>query len=61
MVHRIACLVIFGLILSGGTAMAGGSGKEAAAVSAAEKWLATVDAGNMPQFGRRPLRSSGMP
>jgi hypothetical protein len=34
-----------GLILSGGTAMAGDSGKEAAAVSAAEKWLATVDAG----------------
>ena len=45
MVHRIACLVIVGLILSGGTAMAGDSGKEAAAVSAAEKWLATVDAG----------------
>lgn len=44
MVHRIVCLIVVGLILSGGTATAGDSGKEAAAVSAAEKWLATVDA-----------------
>jgi len=45
MVYRIVCLIIAGLILSGGTAMASDAGKEAAAVSAAEKWLATVDAG----------------
>jgi hypothetical protein len=44
MVHRIVCLIIVGLILSGGIATAGDPGKEAAAVSAAEKWLATVDA-----------------
>ncbi len=44
MVHRIVRLIIVGLILSGGTAVASDSGKEAAAVSAAEKWLATVDA-----------------
>jgi hypothetical protein len=44
MVHRIVCLIIVGLILSGGTAVAGDPGKEAAAVSATEKWLATVDA-----------------
>ena len=45
MVHRIACLVIVGLILSCGTVMSGAPEKEAAAVSAAEKWLATVDVG----------------
>ena len=45
MIHRIVCLIIVGLILSGGTAMASDAGKETAAVSAAEKWLATVDAG----------------
>ncbi len=45
MVHRIVCLIIAGLILSGGTVMASDAGKEAAAISAAEKWLATVDAG----------------
>jgi len=43
MIRRIACLVTFGLILSGITAMAGDSEKEAAAVSAAERWLAMVD------------------
>ena len=46
MVQRLVCLMIVGLILSGGTAIASDSGKEAAAVSAAERWLATVDAGN---------------
>jgi hypothetical protein len=46
MIRRILCLVIVGLILSGGTVMAGDAGKEAAAVSTAEKWLATIDAGN---------------
>lgn len=44
MVHKIVCLIIVGLILSGGTAMASNAGKEAAAVSTAEKWLSTVDA-----------------
>jgi len=43
MIRRIACLVTFGLILSGITAMAGDSEKEAAAVSAAERWHAMVD------------------
>lgn len=46
MIHRIVCLVLVGSILSCGTAMSGDFGEEAAAVSAAEKWLATVDAGN---------------
>lgn len=41
----ILCLVMIGLLLSGGVAMASDAGKEAAAVSAAEKWLATIDAG----------------
>jgi len=45
MIRRILYLVIVGLILSGGTAMASGAGKETAAVSAALKWLAIVDAG----------------
>jgi hypothetical protein len=45
MVHRIVCLVIVGLILFGGIALASDSGKDTAAVSAAAKWLATVDAG----------------
>jgi hypothetical protein len=45
MVQRLVCLITVGLILSGGTAMASDSRKEAAAVSAAEKWLVTVDAG----------------
>lgn len=45
MVHRIVSLIIAGLILSNGTAMASDAGKEASAVSAAEKWLTTVDAG----------------
>ena len=46
MVQRLVCLMIVGLVLSGGATLAGDSGKEAAAVSAAEKWLAIVDAGN---------------
>jgi hypothetical protein len=45
MIRRFICLVIVGLILSDGVAMASGAGKETAAISAAEKWLATVDAG----------------
>jgi len=45
MVHRIVCLIIAGLILTSGTTMASGVGKEAPAVSAAEKWLKIVDAG----------------
>lgn len=45
MIHRIVCLIIVGLILSGGAALASDAGKETVAVSAAEKWLATVDAG----------------
>jgi hypothetical protein len=45
MIRRVLCLVIVGLILSGGTAVASDAGKETAAISAAEKWLATVDAG----------------
>jgi Protein of unknown function (DUF4019) len=45
MVQKLVCLIMVGLILSGGTIMAGDSGKEAAAVSAAEKWLVLVDAG----------------
>jgi hypothetical protein len=45
MIRRILCLAIVGLILPGVTAMASDSEKESAAVSAAEKWLATVDAG----------------
>jgi hypothetical protein len=44
-IRRILYLVIVGLILSGGNAMASDAGKETSAVSAAEKWLATVDAG----------------
>jgi Protein of unknown function (DUF4019) len=43
-IRSILRLIIAGLILSGGIAMASDVGKEAAAVSAAEKWLATVDA-----------------
>ena len=46
MIRRILCMFGVVLILSGGTVMAGEAGKETAAVAAAEKWLATVDAGN---------------
>jgi hypothetical protein len=46
MIRRFLCLVIAGLVLSGGTAVAIDAGKEKAAISAAKKWLATVDAGN---------------
>lgn len=45
MIHKILCFVIAGLILSGGPAMANDAEKEAAAVSATEIWLETVDAG----------------
>jgi hypothetical protein len=49
MIRRILCLVIVGVLLSGGTAMASNAGKETAAISAAEKWLATIDAGKYPE------------
>lgn len=45
MIRRILCLVILGLLLSGSTVMASDAGKETAAVSASEKWLAAIDAG----------------
>ncbi len=45
MIRRILCLVIVGLLMSGGAVMASDAGKEKAAISAAEKWLTTVDAG----------------
>ena len=45
MIRSILCLVIVGLILSGGAAIAIDSEKETAALSAAKNWLATVDAG----------------
>jgi len=43
MIRRIIFIVTMGLILLGINASAGDSGKEAAAVSVAEKWLAMVD------------------
>lgn len=43
MIRKIMCLVMVGLILSSVTAVAGDSEKEAAAVTAAEAWLALVD------------------
>lgn len=43
MARRTACLVAIGLILSVLTAFAADSKKEAAALSAAEKWLTLVD------------------
>ena len=43
MIRKIACLVTIGLIFSGITVLAADSKKEAAALSAAEKWLAMVD------------------
>ncbi len=46
MIRRILCLVIAGSILSGGIAIASNAGKEKAAISAAKKWLAIVDAGD---------------
>jgi opacity protein-like surface antigen len=45
MIRRTLCLAIVGLVLLGVTAMASDSEKEATAVSVAEKWLVTVDAG----------------
>jgi hypothetical protein len=45
MIRRILCLAMVGLTLLCGTAVAIDAGKEKAAISAAEKWLATVDAG----------------
>jgi hypothetical protein len=44
MIRKILYLFIVGLILLG-TALANDTEKEAAAISAAEKWLITVDAG----------------
>jgi len=43
MIRRIIFIVTMGLMLSGINASAGDSGKDAAAVSVAEKWLAMVD------------------
>ncbi len=43
MIRKIACLVTIGLIFSGITVLGADSKKEAAALSAAEKWLAMVD------------------
>lgn len=43
MIRKIACLVTIGLIFSGITVLAADSKKEAAALFAAEKWLAMVD------------------
>lgn len=43
MICRIVCFVLFGLISWGAAGMAGNAEKEAAAVSAAEQWLALVD------------------
>lgn len=43
MIRKIAYLVTIGLIFSGITALAADSKKEAAALSAAEKWLAMID------------------
>ncbi len=43
MIRKIACLVTIGLIFSGITVLAADSKKEAAALSAAEKWLVMVD------------------
>jgi hypothetical protein len=43
MIRKIACLVTIGLIFSGITVLAADLKKEAAALSAAEKWLAMVD------------------
>jgi hypothetical protein len=45
MMRQLLRLVIVGSLLSCGAAMASDAGKEAAAVSVAEKWLATIDAG----------------
>jgi len=45
MVRRVWSLVLLGMIWSCATAMAANPGKEAAAVAAAEQWLAMVDAG----------------
>lgn len=46
MVHRIVSLSIAVLLLSCAVAMASDTGKEVAAVSAAEDWLAIVDGGD---------------
>jgi len=45
MVRRVTYLAIFGLLISVVAAIAADPQKEAAAVSAAEKWLALVDQG----------------
>jgi len=43
MIRRIICLFTIGFVLLSVTVLAGDSEKEAAAISAAEKWLAVVD------------------
>ncbi|WP_225073348.1 DUF4019 domain-containing protein [Desulfuromonas sp. CSMB_57] len=45
MVRKVWSLVLLGVMLSCATALAGNPGKEAAAIAAAEQWLAMVDAG----------------
>jgi len=45
MIQRIIGVILVGLILFSGTAMASNPEKEEAAVLAAKQWLATVDAG----------------
>jgi len=49
MIRQTACLVLVVLNLSVGAAVAGTSDKEAAAVAAAEQWLAMTDKGNYAQ------------
>jgi hypothetical protein len=44
MVRRIACMVAIGFIFTSITALASNSKEEAAAIFAAKKWLALVDA-----------------
>jgi len=43
--RRIICLIVAALILGAGILMAAESGKEEAAISAAQKWLSLVDDG----------------
>lgn len=52
MIRGILLLGIIGSILAGGVASASDAGKEAAALSAAETWLATVDAGKYAESWR---------
>jgi Protein of unknown function (DUF4019) len=49
MVRKVVCLMAMGLILAPVTGRAQNANKEKAAVSAAEKWLGLIDAGNYAQ------------